>query len=129
MTETAAAGVGWQSATVVDARPLTARIKSFWVKPTVPFEFVAGQHLDLRLTAENGYRAVRSYSIASAPATHADAIELAIERLGDGEVSPFFHDVVEVGDEIELKAPLGGHFIWRPTDGGPLLLILSLIHI
>ena len=123
MTETAAAGVGWQSATVVDARPLTARIKSFWVKPTVPFEFVAGQHLDLRLTAENGYSAVRSYSIASAPKTRADAIELAIERLGDGEVSPFFHDVVEVGDEIELKAPLGGHFIWRHTDGGPLLLI------
>ncbi len=76
----------------------------------------------MRLTAPDGYRAQRSYSIASAPETTSH-IELAIERLDDGEVSPFFHEVVEVGDEIELSEPIGGHFIWRAGDGGPVLLI------
>jgi ferredoxin-NADP reductase len=126
MTEPADAPTGgarWQAASVVEIRQLTPRIKSFFVKPATPFAFVAGQHVDLKLTAENGYSAVRSYSIASAPETKADVIEIAIEQLGDGEVSPFFHEVVEAGDEIELRAPLGGHFIWRHTDGGPLLLI------
>jgi len=65
---------------------------------------------------------MRSYSIGSSP-EDSSRIELAIERLEEGEVSPFFHDVVEVGDEIELRGPLGGHFVWSQTDGGPLLLI------
>jgi ferredoxin-NADP reductase len=84
-------------------------------------EYVAGQHVDVRLTAADGYQAQRSYSIASAPAS-AD-IELAIERLDDGEVSPFFHDVARAGDSIEVRGPIGGHFVWRPEDGGPILLI------
>jgi ferredoxin-NADP reductase len=76
----------------------------------------------VRLTAPDGYQAERSYSIASAPEATA-AIELAIERLDDGEVSPFFHDVAEVGDAIELRGPIGGHFVWEVKDGGPLLLL------
>jgi ferredoxin-NADP reductase len=87
-----------------------------------PFIHRAGQHVDLRLTAPDGYQAIRSYSIASAP-SHSGEIELAIERLEDGEVSPFFHDVADMGDEIELRGPLGGHFVWSTVDGGPLLLI------
>ncbi|HEV3241708.1 MAG TPA: FAD-binding oxidoreductase [Methyloceanibacter sp.] len=78
--------------------------------------------MDVRLTALDGYRAERSYSIASAP-EETEHIELAIERLDDGEVSPFFHDVAEVGDAIELRGPIGGHFVWEVEDGGPLLLL------
>src|SRR6185503_2622835 len=73
-------------------------------------------------TAPDGYRTERSYSIASAPAD-GEKFELAIERLDDGEVSPFFHDVAAVGDEIELRGPIGGHFIWSVEDGGPILLL------
>ena len=115
-------GVRWQSARIVDIVQRTSRIKSFFLTLPEPFVHRAGQHVDLRLTAPDGYSAMRSYSIASAPEAF-DRIELAIERLGDGEVSPFFHDVAEVGDEIELRGPLGGHFVWSPDeDGGPLLL-------
>jgi ferredoxin-NADP reductase len=112
----------WQTATVVEITARTPRIKSFIVTPRQPFAFRAGQHVDLRLTAPDGYRAMRSYSIASSP-DHDGRIELAIERLDNGEVSPFFHDVVAIGDEIELRGPLGGHFVWSREDGGPLLLI------
>ncbi len=125
MTDAAAAtppAVRWQEATVTGRIARTAGITSFVLKPDRPFAFRAGQHLDVRLTAPDGYRAIRSYSIASAPGA-ADAIELAVERLPDGEVSPFFHDVVAVGDRIEIKAPLGGYFVWTPADGGPLLLV------
>ncbi len=76
----------------------------------------------MRLTAPDGYQAERSYSIASAPGA-GGAFELAIERLDDGEVSPFFHDVAAVGDTIELRGPIGGHFVWSAEDGGPVLLI------
>ena len=65
----------------------------------------------MRLTAPDGYTAMRSYSIASAP-SDSKVIELAIERLADGEVSPFFHDIAQVGDTIDLRGPLGGHFLW-----------------
>ncbi len=112
----------WKSATVVAIESRTPRIKSFYFKPPAPTPFVAGQHMELRLVAPDGYEARRSYSIASAP-EQTDAIELAIERLKDGEVSAFFHDEVRVGDEIEVRGPLGGHFIWRVADGGPILLI------
>ena len=80
-----------------------------------------GSIVDVRLTAPDGYQAQRSYSIASAPG--AADIELAIERLENGEVSPFFHDIAQPGDAIALRGPIGGHFVWRPEDGGPLLLI------
>lgn len=111
----------WRLARIVAILPRTRRIKSVFLAVAAPFAHRAGQHVDVRLTAPDGYRAMRSYSIASAPGDEA-VIELAIERLDDGEVSPFFHDVAEVGDEIELRGPLGGHFVWSPADGGPLLL-------
>jgi ferredoxin-NADP reductase len=112
----------WQSATVIAISHPTPRIKTFSLVTKQPFVFRSGQHVDLRLTAEDGYRAMRSYSIGSSP-SDSQKIEVSIERLDDGEVSSFFHDVVAVGDEIELRGPLGGHFIWRPADGGPLLLV------
>jgi len=112
----------WQTATITRIERRTPRVTSFWFQPSRPFVHLAGQHVDIRLTAPDGYQARRSYSIASAPEAGA-AIELAIERLDDGEVSPFFHDVAAIGDEIELRGPLGGHFIWETDDGGPLLLV------
>lgn len=110
----------WLSATIERIERRTPRILSFFFR--VPLgRYVAGQHVDIRLTAPDGYRAQRSYSIASAPGS--DLLELAIERLEDGEVSPYFHDVAAVGDVIEMRGPLGGHFVWRTGDGGPVLLI------
>jgi len=82
---------------------------------------VAGQHVDIRLTAEDGYRAERSYSIASAP--EAADVELTVERIDDGEVSPYLTDELREGDELELRGPVGGHFTWRVEQGGPLLLV------
>jgi ferredoxin-NADP reductase len=114
--------IRWQEAKIVRVVPRTHRIKSFFFAPARPFAFRAGQHVDVRLTAPDGYQAERSYSIASAPEDGA-TFELAIERLDDGEVSPFFHDVAEVGDGIELRGPIGGHFVWSVEDGGPILLI------
>jgi ferredoxin-NADP reductase len=82
---------------------------------------VAGQHVDVRLTAEDGYQAQRSYSIASAPE---DAeVALTVERIDDGEVSPYLTEELRAGDEFELRGPIGGHFTWRVQDGGPLLLV------
>ena len=112
----------WRAATVVAIEPRTPTIKSFYFRlPALP-AFVSGQHMDVRLTAPDGYEAQRSYSIASAPET-AGHVELAIEKLQDGEVSPFFHDTVAVGDEIELRGPIGGHFMWSVDDGGPVLFV------
>jgi ferredoxin-NADP reductase len=125
MTEPALAGltpVRWQDATIVARQPQTPNITSFLLRPVAPFQWHAGQHVDIRLTAADGYRAVRSYSIASAP-DDSGVIELAIERLADGEVSTFFHDIALVGDSVELKGPLGGHFMWRPVDQGTVLLV------
>jgi ferredoxin-NADP reductase len=82
---------------------------------------VAGQHVDVRLTAEDGYQAQRSYSIASAP--EEPELALTIERIDDGEVSPYLADELRAGDRLELRGPVGGHFTWRVEDGGPLLLV------
>ncbi|HEX6388312.1 MAG TPA: ferredoxin reductase [Solirubrobacteraceae bacterium] len=82
---------------------------------------VAGQHVDVRLTAEDGYQAQRSYSIASAP--EAADLVLTVERIDDGEVSPYLVDELRAGDELELRGPVGGYFTWRASDGGPLLLV------
>jgi ferredoxin-NADP reductase len=82
---------------------------------------LAGQHVDLRLTAEDGYQAQRSYSIASEPED--DRLALTVERLDDGEVSPYLVDELRVGDELELRGPIGGYFVWRDSNGGPLLLL------
>jgi ferredoxin-NADP reductase len=112
----------WQTATVEAIETRTPTVRSFFFRPAQRAPFIAGQHMDVRLTAPDGYQAERSYSIASAPET-AEYIELAIERLDDGEVSPFFHETVAVGDEIELRGPIGGHFLWSVEDGGPVLLV------
>ena len=115
----------WHDAKIERIAPLTPRIKSFFLDvPALALQLAshsAGQHIDVRLTAPDGYAAQRSYSIASAPG--AGPIELIIEKLDEGEVSPFFHDIAEVGDSIEVRGPLGGHFVWRPEEGGPLLLV------
>ncbi len=81
----------------------------------------AGQHVDVRLTAEDGYEAQRSYSIASPP--EHDGLALTIERLDDGEVSPYLTEEVRAGDQLELRGPIGGHFTWSAEEGGPLLLV------
>jgi ferredoxin-NADP reductase len=112
----------WQEAVIERIAPETATVKSFRLRPQRWQPFTAGQHLDIRLTAPDGYQAQRSYSVASAPEAEG-AYELVVERLDDGEVSPYFHDVAEIGDVIEIRGPFGGHFAWRAADGGPLLLI------
>jgi ferredoxin-NADP reductase len=81
----------------------------------------AGQHVDIRLTAEDGYQAQRSYSIASAPG--ADGLELTIERIGDGEVSPYLTDEARPGDQFELRGPIGGYFVWDGSCEAPVLLV------
>jgi ferredoxin-NADP reductase len=124
MTDAAPAGlaVRWQDATLTRRTVQTPVISSFYLRPQRPFAWRAGQHVDIRLTAEDGYRAIRSYSIASLPAVDG-TVELAIERLADGEVSPYFHDATVIGDVVEIRGPLGGHFVWDVEDGGPILLI------
>jgi ferredoxin-NADP reductase len=117
-----AAHVPWQEAVIERIRRQTTSVTSFFLRPQNWRSFQAGQHLDVRLTAQDGYVAQRSYSVASAPGLEG-LYELAVERLEGGEVSPFLHDVAEVGDTIEIRGPFGGHFAWNPEDGGPLLLI------
>jgi ferredoxin-NADP reductase len=115
------AAVVWRVATVRDVRPESAAARTIVLDvPDWPGH-VAGQHVDVRLTAEDGYRAERSYSIASAP--EAADVELTVERIDDGEVSPYLTDEVREGDQFEVRGPVGGHFTWRVEDGGPLLLV------
>ena len=111
-----------QSCAIVDIAMRTPAIKSFFLRLSEAFNYTAGQHVDVRLIAPNGYTAMRSYSIASYP-SDSKVIELAIERLTDGEVSPFFHDITQVGDTVELRGPLGGHFLWPGPSSKPVLLI------
>ncbi len=116
--------MNWQNAIITRIEALSPRVKSFIFRLPEPISFRPGQHVLLQLTAPDGYRAQRSYSIASAPGLgRAEELELAIERFDDGEVSPFMHDAAQVGDEIEIGGPIGGHFIWSPEDGGPVLFI------
>lgn len=112
----------WQSCVIDEIVQQTPSIKSFFLRLSKPFAHIAGQHVDVRLTAPDGYSAMRSYSIASS-AISSPTIELAIERLPDGEVSSFFHDVAAIGDEIELRGPLGGHFLWPEPAVDAVLLI------
>ena len=111
----------WQEATVVRIAAQTGRVKSFYLRLPNWSGFMSGQHVDVRLTAPDGYQAQRSYSIASAPED--PDVELVVERLEEGEVSPFFQEVVEVGDTVEVRGPIGGYFTWGKRDGGPLLLV------
>jgi ferredoxin-NADP reductase len=110
----------WREARIERLLPRTPRVISVFLRAALGTH-EAGQHVDVRLTAPDGYQAQRSYSIASAPGS--ESIELAIERLEDGEVSAYFHDVARSGDTVEVRGPIGGHFIWRGEDGGPLLLV------
>ncbi len=103
-------------------RPETARVKTFTLTLPDWVPHQAGQHYDIRLTAEDGYQAERSYSIASEP-ERVDEIELTVERIDDGEVSPYLHEVVEPGDRLELRGPIGGYFVWHADHGGPVLLV------
>ena len=107
----------WQLATVTAIRDETPRVKSFTLALPAWTLHRAGQHYDLRLTAPDGYQAQRSYSIASAP-ERAGAIELTVERLPDGEVSSYLHDVLVVGDLVELRGPIGGYFVWEAARWG-----------
>jgi ferredoxin-NADP reductase len=111
----------WQSATVVGLVVETARTRSIVLGPPDWAGHRAGQHVDVRLTAGDGYQAQRSYSIASAPED--EHLVLTVERLDDGEVSPYLVDELRVGDQLELRGPIGGYFVWEESFGGPLLLV------
>lgn len=111
----------WQLATVVEVVEETARTKSIALELAGWPGHRAGQHLDVRLTAADGYQAQRGYSIASAPED--DDLVLTVERLDRGEVSPYLVDELRPGDTLELRGPIGGYFIWEAALGGPLLLV------
>jgi ferredoxin-NADP reductase len=110
----------WQLGTVAAIKEETPRVKSFRFNLPMWMPHLPGQHYDVRLTAPDGYTAQRSYSIASSPLDEGQ-VELTIDRLDDGEVSPYFHDVVEEGDEVELRGPFASYFVWRGE--APVLLL------
>lgn len=112
----------WQIATITEIKQETARAKSFTLALPHWTPHRAGQHYDLRLTAADGYQVERSYSIASAP-ERAGQVDLTIEKIDDGEVSPYMHDVVIVGDRVQVRGPVGGYFVWDALMREPLLLI------
>ncbi len=114
--------IDWQVATVKGIRPETANIKTFTLALPNWTAHRAGQHYDVRLTAEDGYQAQRSYSVASEPGRQGE-IDLTVERIADGEVSVYMHDVLQPGDRIEVRGPIGGYFVWDPESVEPLLLI------
>jgi ferredoxin-NADP reductase len=107
-------------AEVTQIKQETPRVKSFRMRVPMWMPHLPGQHYDVRLTAPDGYQAQRSYSIASSPLDEGE-IELTIDCLEDGEVSPYFHDVVEVGDQVEVRGPFTSYFVWRGEE--PVLLI------
>src|SRR3712207_70810 len=122
MERTALPGrLAWQFGRVVDIVAETPRTKSLLLEVPGWAGHKAGQHVDVRLRAEDGYQAQRSYSIASPPEER--HMTLTVERLDDGEVSPYLTDVLQIGDQLELRGPIGGYFTWRVADGGPLLLV------
>jgi ferredoxin-NADP reductase len=110
----------WQTGTVVATGAETPRTRTIELDIPDWAGHRAGQHVDVRLTAEDGYRAERAYSIASAPG---EPVAITVERLDDGEVSPYLVDELREGDELELRGPIGGYFVWGPENGGPLLLV------
>jgi ferredoxin-NADP reductase len=112
----------WQIGRVTAIRPQTESVSSFTLALPDWRPHRAGQHYDVRLTADDGYRVQRSYSIASAPEARGE-VELGIDRIPDGEVSPYFHDILVEGDLVEVRGPIGGYFVWEPGMGGPLLLV------
>jgi ferredoxin-NADP reductase len=109
----------WQLATVEELVDETARVRTIVLDVPDWDGHRAGQHLDVRLTAEDGYRAEREYSIASAPG---EPVAITVERLEDGEVSPYLTEELRAGDALELRGPIGGYFVWDSQDSGPLFL-------
>ena len=117
-----ASPIAWRLATVGAIRDETATVRTFTLRlPDWPGHR-AGQHVDLRLTAEDGYSVERSYSIASEPERTGE-VDITVERIPDGEASAFLHDVVVVGDRLEVRGPIGGYFVWDVPLGGPLFLV------
>ncbi len=114
--------IDWQLATVTAVRDETPTVRSFTLGLPGWSGHRPGQHVDLRLTAEDGYSVERSYSIASEP-ERAGEVHITVERIPGGEVSPFLHEVVVPGDRLEVRGPIGGYFVWEASLGGPLLLI------
>jgi ferredoxin-NADP reductase len=112
---------GWRAAVVAAARGESATARTVVLEVPDWAGHLAGQHVDVRLTAEDGYTATRSYSIASVPA--GDLVEITVERLDDGEVSPYLVDEVRPGDQVEVRGPVGGWFVWRPEQTEPVLLV------
>jgi ferredoxin-NADP reductase len=114
--------IEWQLGTVTAIRTETPAVRSFTLGLPSWTGHRPGQHVDIRLTAEDGYSVERSYSIASEPEA-VGQIEITVERIRDGEVSPFLHDVVVKGDRLEVRGPIGGYFVWEASLGGPLFLV------
>src|SRR5215217_2688718 len=111
----------WRLAEVVEVVPETPRTKSLVLEVPDWEGHKAGQHVDVRLTAPDGYQAQRSYSIASAPED--ERLVLTVDRLDDGEVSPYLTEVLMAGDKLEFRGPIGGYFTWEVRDDGLLLLV------
>jgi ferredoxin-NADP reductase len=111
---------GWQAAEVVEVVDETPRVRTLLLSAPDWPGHRAGQHLDVRLTAPDGYQAQRSYSIASPPG---EPPAITVERLDDGEVSPYLVGEARAGDRLEIRGPIGGWFVWEPALGGPLLLV------
>jgi ferredoxin-NADP reductase len=113
--------LAWRIGEVVEVVPETPRTKSLVLEVPGWEGHKAGQHVDVRLTAEDGYQAQRSYSIGSAPED--GRLMLTVDRLDDGEVSPYLTEVLMAGDKLEFRGPIGGYFTWEARDGGPLFLV------
>jgi ferredoxin-NADP reductase len=114
--------IDWQVAAVTAVRDETPTVRTLTLALPAWPGHRAGQHLDVRLTAEDGYSVERSYSIGSEPERRGE-IDLTIERIEDGEVSPFLHDTVVTGDRFEVRGPIGGYFVWEASDESPLILV------
>jgi ferredoxin-NADP reductase len=110
----------WQVATISAIKQETPTVKTFTLGLPMWMPHLPGQHYDVRLTAPDGYQAERSYSIASSPLDE-DEVQLTIDRLADGEVSPYFHDVLQEGDQVEVRGPFASYFVWRGE--APVLLV------
>src|SRR5512147_2916035 len=116
--------LNWQIASIKDIKPETANVKSFTLMLPAWIRHRAGQHYDIRLTAEDGYQAQRSYSIASEPEREGQ-VDITVERINDGEVSTYLHDVLIPGDRIEVRGPIGGYFVWEAAMSAKSLLLIA----
>jgi ferredoxin-NADP reductase len=114
--------IEWQIASIANIKPETSTVKTFTLKLPAWMRHRAGQHYDIRLTAEDGYQTQRSYSIASEPEREGE-VDFTVERIEDGEVSTYLHDVAVIGDRVEVRGPIGGYFVWNVDMANPLLLI------